>query len=95
MATTFTCKELLVLKTEERRDGKSVLRVVQWNKYKPKLEKRGFYQKDGEFKTGKAEGLSLADLKLIIEKQDEIIAQMTAEPKDTPPEPADSEAEMS
>ncbi len=74
MTKPFVCKELLVLKAEERRSGKSVLRVVQWDKHKPKLEKRGFYQKDGETKAGKLEGMSADDFKIILEKQDEIQA---------------------
>ncbi len=74
MAQAFVCKELLVLKDEERRTGRGVLRVVQWDNNKPKLEKRGFYQKDGETKTGKLEGMSADDFKIIIEKQVEIRA---------------------
>ncbi|MFC1524883.1 hypothetical protein ACFL5I_00680 [Planctomycetota bacterium] len=72
MSRYLTCKELLILEMQEKRDGKTVLRVVQWGKNKPKLEKRRFYLQDGELKTGKLEGLSSEDLKLIMEKHDEI-----------------------
>jgi len=91
MTKYLTCKELLVLETQERRDGKTVLRVAQWGYNKPKLEKRRFYKQDNEMKTGKLEGLSSEDLKVIMEKHDEIQAVLRGDKQ--PPEPDNSMTE--
>ena len=66
---------LLVLDKEESDKEAHVLRVVSWNKRKPKLEKRSFWKAEDEteLKMGKVVGLNAKDVKIIIEKKDEIL----------------------
>jgi hypothetical protein len=57
-----------------------VLRVVSWNNGSPKLEKRSFWTNDqGELRAGKNMGLTAEDFKLVLEKQDEVIAALTGD----------------
>lgn len=90
-------KELLVLASAEPEAGERYdkngfrLRVCQWLYEKRdgsvggsvKLERRQFYLKDGEAKIGKAEGLTLDDLKLLQDNWKKVVEIMK-----NPPEPA-------
>ena len=66
---------LLVLDKEETDKDVYILRVVSWNKRKPKLEKRSYWKGEGdsEMKMSKIVGLTAKDIKIIIEKKDEIL----------------------
>ncbi|OGS27569.1 MAG: hypothetical protein A2297_06280 [Elusimicrobia bacterium RIFOXYB2_FULL_48_7] len=70
---------LLVLNKEETGKSQYILRVVSWNKQKPKLEKRAFWKKEGEdeMKMSKIVGLNSNDIKIIIEKQEDILKALT------------------
>ena len=63
---------------EDERGNKMVLRIVSWNNGAPKLEKRSFYRsrESDEVKTGKAVGLTLEDVSLILDNKDEILELM-------------------
>lgn len=69
-------KELYV--NEDERGNKVALRIVSWNNGAPKLEKRSFYRtrESDEVKTGKAVGLTLEDVMLILDHKDEILDLM-------------------
>lgn len=75
MSREITCDVLLVLYEEKNR---TALRVVSWNGGDPVLEKRRFFEKDGEMRTGKAGGLTSNDLATIRERMDEIAGVMGA-----------------
>ena len=63
---------------EDERGNKMVLRIVRWNNGAPKLEKRSFYRarESDEIKTGKAVGLTVEDVCLILDHKDEILDLM-------------------
>lgn len=66
---------ILKLQKDELENGNvSIIRVVSWNKSKPKLEKRMFYRdkQTDELKPGKAVGFDEEDWQLLISKQIEI-----------------------
>ncbi len=71
-------EEVLKVLQEDKMYGNPVqLRIVSWNNKAPKLEKRMMYRDDsGELKNGKLTGLTADDVKLIIEKKDEILKMM-------------------
>ena len=76
--TEITQDVLLELKKEESEKSMNVLRVVSWNKQKAKVEKRAFYRTatDSEMKMGKVLGLNTEDIKVIVEKKDQILKLM-------------------
>ncbi|OGS23091.1 MAG: hypothetical protein A2252_08195 [Elusimicrobia bacterium RIFOXYA2_FULL_39_19] len=67
----------VMLEINKEETGKSmyILRVVSWNKQKPKLEKRAFWKKsdEEEMKMSKIIGLSANDIRIITERKDEIL----------------------
>lgn len=73
----ITCEVIEVLDKREWQSGKTELRIVRWNDAKPTIEKRNFKksiddQRNEGWQTGKAMGLNESDLKIIIQRQDEI-----------------------
>ena len=70
---------MLVLNKEETGKSMYVLRIVSWNKQKPKLEKRAFWKKEGEeeMKMSKIVGLNAADINIILDKKDDILKVLT------------------
>lgn len=64
---------LCVINTTVKKNGdKEVLRVVKWQRGSPMLEKRTFWDDNGEHKLGKAGGLTLSDLEMIEENWDDV-----------------------
>lgn len=84
--------ELLVLwerKPNEKGDSAKI-RVVQWivdrKAVSVKLERRTFFSKDGETRTGKAEGFTLKDMEIVKPRLDEIMDLMRNPPAAKQPE---------
>ena len=59
------CTVLYTVYEDERGKGKIRLCVEKWNDGAPKLTKRGLYEKDGEMRVTKAEGLTKEDWNVI------------------------------
>lgn len=82
--------ELLVIKDypSKKESGAGVkIRVVQWvydNGSSVKLERRGYFTKEGRVLTGKAEGLGWSDLEHIRPRWKEIVHLMTNPPEVKP-----------
>lgn len=73
MAKEIVCNVLKVINEVENNRGIIRLQVVQWNNFAPTLEKREYYYDDNsEEKAGKAKGLTLDDINLILDNADEI-----------------------
>lgn len=78
--------EAKVLKVVDKWDsgsGEIQIRVVQWiidgQVKSTNLEKRDFYEKDGETRMGKAKGFNIADMRTIFNKWKEIKPLMQGE----------------
>lgn len=78
----FTCDVLLALDEKIGRGNIIRLQVVRWNKYSPVLEKREYYVKDDDEKTGKAKGFNHEDFELILENAEKIQRLLEKEFKD-------------
>ena len=78
--------DLMILKDEPSRQESGagdVIRVVQWvfpRGSSVKLEKRSYYTKDGKKLTGKASGLALADMRVVIPNLPKIMLLMENPP---------------
>lgn len=71
------CDVLTVLNESESRRGITRLQIVSWNGRSPLLEKREFWtDSEGNEKMGKAKGLNLDDLDMIVEQFDAIEKMM-------------------
>jgi hypothetical protein len=84
--------ELLVVKDYPSRyetGAGSKIRVVQWlyddGKFSVKLERRGYFTKEGKVMTGKAEGFGLDDLAALHPRWKDAIQLMKNPPKPPPP----------
>lgn len=90
MAREITEKTLLKLyedKRENRRSGrkeKTVLRVVQWNNYRPLLEKREFYRDGSTWKAAKAKGLNIDDFHYIADNWEDIVELLEGDEEEQP-----------
>ncbi len=72
-----TFESLQILSTNTVRGGTVKLQLVRWNNGRPTVEKREWYQDDdGNEKCGKAKGLNLDDLEVIIAQAGSLRAQM-------------------
>ena len=78
----FICDVLLPLDEKIGRGNIIRLQVVRWNKYSPVLEKREYYKKDEEEKTGKAKGFNFEDFQIIVDNIDKIQKLLEKEFKD-------------
>lgn len=78
----FLCDVLKVFDEKEGRGNIIRLQVVRWNKYSPVLEKREYYVKDDEEKTGKAKGFNFEDFEIIQKNSEEIQKLLEKEFKD-------------
>lgn len=71
------CEILTVLNEAETRRGITRLQIVSWNDRSPMLEKREYWtDKEGNEKAGKAKGLNLDDLDMIVDQFDAIEKMM-------------------
>ena len=63
-----------VLKVFDEKKGRIITRiqVIRWGAYSPVLEKRDYYLKDEEERTGKVKGLNNEDFQILIDNADEI-----------------------
>ncbi len=72
-------EQTLLKLSEKKRSGRNgkedkvILRVVQWNNYRPSLEKREFWKDGSQWKSGKCKGLNIDDLHLIADNWEEIV----------------------
>ena len=73
-------QERTLLKLDEKKrsgrngkEDKTMLRVVQWNDYRPTLEKREFWKDGSQWKSGKCKGLNIDDFHLIADNWEEIM----------------------
>lgn len=78
----FNCEILLPLDEKNIRGNKVKLQVVRWNKYSPVLEKREYWDKDGEEITGKCKGFNNEDFDIITENLEKIQELLDKEFKD-------------
>ncbi len=79
-------REQTLLKLDEQKrsgrngkEDKTMLRVVQWNNYRPTLEKREFWKDGSQWKPGKCKGFNIDDLHLVAENWEEIVELLQGE----------------
>lgn len=76
---------LKVFEEKKARSGTTRLRAVDWiidGKHYPLLEKREFFEKDGQEKIGKAKGMNLNDMLIVKDNFPEILTLLQALPND-------------
>jgi len=78
----FICTVLKLFEEKQSpMGGLTRLQIVQWNKYSPVLEKREYFMKDDEERTGKAKGFNSEDFDIIANNIGEIQKLLEKESK--------------
>lgn len=76
--------ENILLSLEKFQAGDKIfdLRIVQWGKYSPVIEKREkYFDDEGVEKNGKLKGLNYEDFQKILERKDEIMKLLEKDEK--------------
>jgi len=83
MGNEIECQELLRVNESKVGERTFVVRVVRWNRGRPRLEKRETYQDKAtnETRFGKCLGLDDEDMQLIMQRYDEVDAALTPKEK--------------